>query len=89
MSKSKTRIDIEQAFTKAGINVTGRTAYTDKSKSGWRIKFVSVQLTEVEVKRVRIRLREQFPNQDFRIWYVPPIHPLRGYGGTVVKVFNN
>ena len=86
MPKCDLRIVIESAMDSAGLSdVYEATAFTDKSQSGWRIKYAS-RIGEDEMNALRIELRKVFPTNDFRIWYVPKRH-VYGVGGTAIKIF--
>lgn len=87
MPKSITRIKIEKAIEKSGVKLSSRAIYTDRSLSGWRMKFAFTKLKPKKMNRIRKQLRKQFPNQDVRIWYVDAQH-IMGFGGIAIKVFN-
>lgn len=91
--KSELRLKIEKAFEMAGHSIIpnkpNRMVFTDKSKSGWRIKFsrTSKDVKEI-ISDVRPYLRKLFPDNDVRIWFVDNPKKYSNYCGIAVKVFN-
>jgi hypothetical protein len=55
MNKSNVRIKIEKAVCQAGFSyLLENSSYTDKSKSGWRIKFVTYdKLSNNKIQKIR------------------------------------
>jgi hypothetical protein len=88
MPKSIIRTKIENAGKKVGLSLhTNPLAFTDKSQSGWRIKYGYLEISEKKMKKFRKALRKEFKNNDFRVWYVKPVYSF-GVSGLAIKIFN-
>jgi len=89
MPKSTNRIAIERILTRFNVQVPGSIyIFTDKSKSGWRIKFGFIRPSTEVVALVRRAVSEEFPTYDTRVWIVSRTHSY-AVGGLAIKIFNN
>ena len=90
MARSAIRLQIEKAIKKSGVKInTDDLTFTDRSKSGWRIKYCFQRLNEEELNAVRKKLRKQFKDNDVRVWNVNwSGDSMNRYYGVAIKIFN-